>query len=267
MLTSLGVFAVTRPPEPERLARAAEERLARGQVVTLVGDDGRSARVRVLTPASTAVAAQRGEPLAVSSSWGLGLVELLVRAPGPRYRLRALVRHDQSAGGDAGLYFAHSLHPTEQGAVHCCFIVSFNDLDDLARRHPELDLAGNLAKLTLFLYRERGAAAGLEQSTIPIGRRTFQPALARPGEGPWRTLTVEATPESFRVFWGADVVADVPRATLPSRAERLARYCPDGHLVRPAFAPEGALGLYVYRGSASFRDVVIEPLPGPHSAP
>src|SRR5262249_50720446 len=74
---------------------------------------------------------------------------------------------------------------------------------------------------------------------------------------------VEVTPETIRVLTGGKVVGVVPRKEL----ERAAQAFLSGKGARPGaraeFAPEGALGLYVYRGSASFRRVEIQPLAGP----
>src|SRR5262249_42290897 len=97
---------------------------------------------------------------------------------------------------------------------------------------------------------------------------------ALPNEsGRWRKLTVEVTPGEVRAFWAAQKNGDTWTTTKVGTLthEQIERtvasikarpnYSPDPLLeVYPTFAPREALGLFVYRASASFRRAVLEPL-------
>jgi len=76
----------------------------------------------------------------------------------------------------------------------------------------------------------------------------------------WRRLAVEVTPESVRLFWDDDKPFRV--MTIAEVRELGEAWKPQGKVIFPEidFDPEGALGLYVYRGQAAFRNVVVRPL-------
>ena len=82
--------------------------------------------------------------------------------------------------------------------------------------------------------------------------------------GVWHDLEITVTPEGVTARWNgqscsistaqleSDIATDVERSTLPAGA------LPRGF--RPKFDARGGLGLYVRRGSASFRAVTVTPL-------
>jgi hypothetical protein len=123
--------------------------------------------------------------------------------------------------------------------------------------------------LTIQRYREPDAVKPRYRiRSTPPPQPALVPAAPVVGPGHWRKLTVEITPEEVRAFWaeraGASWV-DHPAGTL-SRAQlrQGARSLATNRLdsmpdVNPGFGPRDALGLYVYRGAASFRSVVVEP--------
>jgi hypothetical protein len=80
---------------------------------------------------------------------------------------------------------------------------------------------------------------------------------------------VEVTPQEIRAQWvdrpvgpltGAAVARDMAAAIefLKPRDPAAAEWTPR----IPGHSAGGGLGLYVYQGTASFRNVVVEPLPG-----
>jgi hypothetical protein len=82
-------------------------------------------------------------------------------------------------------------------------------------------------------------------------------------------VSVEVTPEGVTGFWGEErkLVGKIsfPRArkSAESFLASLRRQSPNDETARefrPLFGPDGALGLFVRRGTASFRRVVLEPL-------
>jgi hypothetical protein len=65
---------------------------------------------------------------------------------------------------------------------------------------------------------------------------------------------VEVTPETVRPFWEGEALG---------AAQPVAELLEKVPLPGPKFefSPQGGVGLYVERGRASFRNVVVEPLP------
>jgi hypothetical protein len=173
------------------------------------------------------------------------------------------VRHETSQlNGVVGIYWAHSQHVTAQGKIeHYFCTLSFNDVDDRKKLFPNLKAAANRVRFSLRRYVEGGLPEdGLdfyEGEGLP-----FEPTRVLPGSRPWHVLTVEVRPQQVCTYWrtpaGEDKLVSAPtRSRLLQKAEDLPL---DPAAAAPELAPRGALGLYVYKGSASFRRVTVKPL-------
>ena len=75
----------------------------------------------------------------------------------------------------------------------------------------------------------------------------------------WRHLAVEVTPEKIRIFWENEVARELTLAEVRELGEP---FTPNGEVIFPEieFDPQGAVGIYVYHGKASFRNAIITPL-------
>jgi hypothetical protein len=122
------------------------------------------------------------------------------------------------------------------------------------------------------LYEERGPGEVWDDIIAPLQVELFQPK----GEHKqiWRTLEVEVTPQDVRAWFRADPAGErqfVGRLTdsrvtafLGEGIEGQKRRRPDDRSLdgmTASFHPRGALGLLVSTSTASFRNVVVEPLP------
>jgi hypothetical protein len=82
---------------------------------------------------------------------------------------------------------------------------------------------------------------------------------------PWRKLAVEVTAQRVRTYFWADpagqpqLADEVPAAELEKALLQQNRR-PAG--VPTDYRPDAGIGLYVLRGEAAFRHIVLEPLPG-----
>jgi hypothetical protein len=85
------------------------------------------------------------------------------------------------------------------------------------------------------------------------------------GPGPWRRLAIEVTGETLRAFWEGEMIREVVRDEWLREGALLSMDYPA--LPPTAFPPAGGLGLYLKQGKASFRQVLVKPLPerGPPS--
>jgi hypothetical protein len=172
------------------------------------------------------------------------LLELL---PDPRldrgYRFRAEVRHDEGSFlSDVGVYWGYSKHPSAEGVQEFFCTLGFND------QKPRVKLLRSNVVLRLQRCNDQGGA----ERAAPLRQLPFAPVKQ------WRRLAVEVTPEAFGGSWDGKQLPAVSRAELlaSSRSLRVR------HLgLSPDFSPRDGLGLYLNAGSASFRRVVVEPLP------
>jgi serine/threonine-protein kinase len=247
--------AGTDPAAAEAALLAAEQRLARGESVTLIGPTGPPRWSRVLVgeePAKLSTA--RNRPFQIHTL-SLCLVELLPDPQRERYRFRVEVRHDDTEKGsvaEVGLFFGYS----RQGADHCFAQLAFNERSD-----KKIMLQGNPIQLRLHSYGEPGPlrdnyAASVSPAFLqPIGGKNVVP------EASWHRLEVEVTPDDIRGQWDNKVIGPWTRQKR-TVDERLLQRNPTTPLaVRPEVAPRQPLGLYVYWGVAAFRNAVVEPLP------
>jgi hypothetical protein len=214
-------------------------------------------------------------------TWTLSLLEL-VRDPGwDRYVFRAEVRHINSGtGGHAGLYCAQRETATVNGSIHLFVHLSFNEVFDAKLSVPDVPQGvprpptpkGNTVHLDYRLYRDGGPEVKWDRGINSRGTELFQ-ATGGGSAGPWRTLIVLVTPERIEARWiatpggaeeavGALLPAELAKDTLQALdSMRKARPLDTSvEAVRPAFSTRGSLGLHVLNGSASFRNVTVEPL-------
>jgi serine/threonine protein kinase len=261
---TLGVLAlVNYYSDPARQLEAVRREVREGKAVTLVPETGLPRWHRLaLGEERSKTYADRDQPLAVHTD-GLALVELLPATQRRSYRLSADVRHETSRlNGAVGLYFGHSSRTTPEGTEHYFFHLAFADEGS--------------EKAQVALNARAYGEKNLEVFCNTLGLTGFTGQLeGSPGPGqltrPWRRLVVERTPDQVRVFCdGVRLTGMVGRQPLEFLSRDAVALKANSFFLRrperqgyapPQLAPEEGLGLYVFLGSASFRNVVLEPLP------
>jgi serine/threonine-protein kinase len=259
----------------DRPAWAIENRLERGETVTLIPHAGSPAWWDIIVGKEALVYTESDGAFTVHSNKEAYL-ELVREIPCDRYAFRAQVHHVSSRnGGLAGLYFLHGHGDTSQKKVHWMYILGFNDVvsekenaENLQKANPASSIhipQGNSLRMEPNLYGEdrAGGIVSCGFSRAPV--KTFDLRSFRTGEG-YRDLEVEVTPAKIRVFWEKEKVAEINAPQFAADAasvestikERFGGGGPNDPQVR--FRPRLSLGLYVKAGSASFRDVVVTPL-------
>jgi hypothetical protein len=169
------------------------------------------------------------------------------------YRLSADVRHDDSLGWSAvGLYFGYS---TIGPDAHWCEL-TFADQGEKSQLPPD-PVNGGTSGVGLRLIHEAPTSDGEvlpHQWDVTTVAKRFTPIAAK-----WRHLDVVVLADRVSVNWEGENIGEITdramaelslEANNPANADRYFH-----------FDPHGGLGLYVYRGTASFRNVQIEPLP------
>jgi serine/threonine-protein kinase len=242
----------------QQQAEALNQDLLNGRTIQLLGETGAPRWYRWVTEQSRPPLELRPQEGFGVDSYDLCLLELLPRVPVPHYRLTAEVRHLRSNLGCAGLYFAAGERQTREGVENWFWRATFADRGEVA----------GIAKCTPYCYRERTPDRPSKE-VQGSGRSKRFPVLPIDAVPPWRTLTVEVSPESVVVDWDVGQ----PLGTLArEELDRFARVmllapagapAPPDPAPVPAFSPHGALGLFVSKSAVNVRNVVLEPLPPP----
>jgi serine/threonine protein kinase len=269
-LLGAGVLWALYYRDPER---ALDRKLAGRAPVALVGPSGGPAWSRWVRGQSATSASYDADGAFTLSSWNDSMLLLVADPRRTRYRLRAEIRHlGADDNGHVGLFFLDRQQETPRGTVHHCYELSYNDLKEEAAAlfrdrppPPNTPLPkGNYVRVEPRFYGIDGERTVFDHGLSTRPGRLFRPAMTA-GGGPWRAVSVEVTPERVWVYWCGEPIAKVPAALLARETEQMleglrrdgldAGLDPD----RFAFSARQGLGIYIANGSASFRNVVLEP--------
>jgi serine/threonine-protein kinase len=265
--------------DPDRPLHEIQGRLARGEMVVLIGDQGAPRWSHWLAGEGMPQKSTAPDGAFSVHTWEQAVLALVRDPQRESYRLRAEVRHERADANPSqvGIFVVHRGYPGPGGEIQNFAALTYNDviselevwqrIQAKVAQFPNAQQPppqGNRVLLDPHLYADR--ADGPWEPQLTFGRRaTFEPAgLAG---GAWREVILEVSPAGIRGYWGEKELALVPAAQLIKDArsylDHERKKHPDdlfGQGIEPVFAPRGALGLYVRRGSASFRRVTIEPL-------
>jgi hypothetical protein len=254
------------PAAAERQREILQKRLANGEVVPLIGEDGPPLYHQVR--ASQDVKAwKRWDSLFTVDTQTIALVELLPDPMRSHYRFSAEVRQNEGFDeSEVGIYFGYSQWQTERGTQHYFLQLSFADLGELANGflNPGAGPDAKQSQVGLFVRHYSEPASGKPEDHRAGTRveRFFTSPLPELGRVmPWRTLTVEVAPNRIVLLWEKERVELLRSRLAPSLRAFFSRHPAHTPPVGPRFDPRDGLGLYVRRGSASFRSVTITPLP------
>jgi hypothetical protein len=195
------------------------------------------------------------------------MVELTPPPDPVRYRFSAEVFHRKGEkGGSVGLYAALARETAGEDWACWYLRLGFDDVNDAFPRWlegkdragqafnaPPPAVEGNQAQ---FEPRVFGSIAGKGFVTdfAPVPPIFFEPA--RGGER-WRRLTIEVSPDGARASWEGQAFRPIPFARasdgLGSSLAQVGKFPP------ARFLASGSLGVYVSKGSASFRRAELRP--------
>jgi serine/threonine protein kinase len=251
--------------DPVRQLERIQGELAAGRRVDLIGEIGGPSWCRWRTDETKGQLSSASDGAFRVQHLDFGLLELLPDPILRSYRLRAEVRHEEFktvVASEVGLYFGLSNEMTLAGWPAFCYCrLSFNDVINVASpgsRSP----GGN--PFGLFVQCHRQTLAPHDELTVTlrlIGNLVrFAPEKAMGNPGRWRKLAVDVSPQQIRVSWEGQLVSQIDRTALLADAKQTLRSAKDPMDRDPGLDPRAALGLYVCRGAAAFRHVVIEPL-------
>jgi serine/threonine-protein kinase len=190
------------------------------------------------------------EPLFLES-WDMAMLELLPDLPCGRYRVQAEVRAEKGTAttGQAGLYVGHERRDTPAGPE-----------DSFATFSLSYEGPAACAAVDLQRYRaatRAGAAMRrvMKYFSYPLPDRSL-------GKFTWHKLVLEVTTEELTASWQGNRLGRSPAHApgLPARLNALLALDPPWRDGPVRFRAGGGLGVYVWNHTASFRNVVVEPL-------
>jgi hypothetical protein len=274
-LGAAGGFAGWMLWNPDAAADDLERRLTRGEPATLIGDTGAPAWSRFVLGKQKTLVENAPDGAFQVHCWDHCLLEVLRDPRTDHYRFTAEIRHEadgQDTGyGSVGIYFGRREHPSPLGTVQVFVLVNFNDIRSAAdwakiqnMKHPKVPVpTANPLELQACEWGQENGKASSITSGIAAAELIGPPGL---GNMNWRSLVIEVAPAEIRVFWEGD---KQPALKVPTekieKDLRIALAVPQGMNMPVsdaplAFVPRGGLGLYVAGGTASFRNVRVEPL-------
>src|SRR5262249_18054762 len=147
LVGALASLAAAYLLSPQRRLESAQQRLARGETVELIGENGPPLWSSLLFYGrdTVAISEKSNQPYSISPL-STAAVELLPKVPLPRYRIRALVQQEDGIlTSTVGLYVGRRQYSTPTGTEHYLYELTFKD-------HPlgdqRLPLRLNLRRLS-----------------------------------------------------------------------------------------------------------------------
>lgn len=274
LLLVLAVIAAPvalRLSDPDRPLRTIDAQLRRGEPVMLIDRSGPPRWRQWVYQASAAVVAARDDYFGIEAPEE-SLLALVPSVPVAEYELRAKVRHvNTKHPGEVGLFVGLRKEPTPNGEAHFYYHFTFNDIFSTNFMRGTLPLPPppmqpNLALLSPCLRIDAGLPT--EWSPRQGGARIADFAPAGLGGGDWHLLSVAVRGDrliatfdgkSSGPVWLKDTQAQLRTYLVDEAAKH-----PDRHgffaSLDPTFAPSGAAGVVVSKGTALFSEVVLQPL-------
>ena len=235
---------------------SAQQKLAAGKTVTLIGEDGPPiwSALPVYDRDGVEISDNRDRPYRVST-FGIAAIELLPDVPLARYRVRARIKHEEGAiVSRVGLYVGRRAYKTPTATVHYFYELVVTDQPLGGHRLP---LRVNLRRLSNPQPKENRHARVL----LGFPNNVPPPALEE-DTAPWREIVVDVTPEALRAWENGRYLGEVKlnehRKTVQWLIARHGREGADD----PPSPTEGGFGLLVEGGAALFRDVRVGPIEG-----
>jgi hypothetical protein len=232
---------------------SSRELLRRHLPVKLLGATGRPVRYHWVE-GNTGFHAPRPGEAELPLTWNnpdWSMLELMDSVPLERYRLSAEVLHRDSATGSLiGVYFLRRALQLPRGKAHLLASVLFNDHDPGSSRHASLSV-----------WRDYCWPSTPQRSIITLEAERL-PALPprRPPARNWHRIVVTVTPEKVQATLDDTLVLEHQRADLERQARSLVPE-PESSAAPPGTLLASGLGLLVFRGTASFRNVELKSLP------
>jgi serine/threonine protein kinase len=245
--------------DPDQALKAAQAELAAGRPVQWVGARGRPLWYRLRVGQEAAFARLVWDDTFTVDTQSLALAEVCPDPGCDRYRFEAEVRQNSAARPNArvGLYVMHETRGEDRrGHLFAHWFFTEDLPEDAWLKPPPPGFRAGRAEFYVTYVRAEPPAPYAPR--VAKGGRTAEfTEPKRPGEFDWRKVAVDVTPKEVTVRFEGKEVNTFTRAQLDKFAGSLDLPDDGG----AGLDPRGGLGFYVSASSASFRNVVVRPLP------
>ncbi|MFO0847195.1 MAG: serine/threonine-protein kinase [Gemmataceae bacterium] len=256
--------------DPERVRQVIERELAAGRAVTLIGEQGEPVWGRWLIGETDHRTFQPADgAFTVYTPAADGMLELVPAPQTESYKVTAEVRHEQGHGiGEVGLYVARQEHPGGGAPVHFFTSLTFDDVSPVREivvptpGSPRPSPPSRRPRLQTQVRSEPNVPPDLQWVMAGSAGPEFRPS----GGTAWRAIELTVRQDGVDASWDGQQMrftAEDIRRNVAEHLQRVKPRFPNDPFVQqlhPSFAPRGGLGLYLQRGTASFRRVRVEPL-------
>jgi hypothetical protein len=261
--------------ESSRAVQALQKSLEEGRPTTLVGADGSLRWSRWFADRQQYPPQPDPRGHLTISSWKTGMLELLPDPVRDQFRLRAEVCYQNGVFGSAGLYWSGEEFPEEGGTDRRFCTFRFNEgpsdpgrVDFLLCRERDLvPPRGSTRAHQLKVFSPYALAAASSIGWGAAGGQAPQQAVLavclhqNRQIGRWHRIEVTVTSGHLTAHWDGRLVSWTNRRGIDEILPMWWRDMKDRPARLSTFGPRGSLGLFVERGKAWFRNVVVEPLP------
>ena len=258
-LSVIVVVTVLYSRDPQRSLEAINRAIARGESVALVASAERPQWFHwVRDEGNFSREVMAGEEVLTYEARGdVALLELVPAPPASAFHFAAEVcQQGLQPGSDVGIYVGRRA----SGTVDAFCSLTFSELARLGPKSADSSLPKNMAKADVRLVDPRGTQKQNE------GFAPFDPANG--GGKVWRKLAIEMESGTIRYYWDDQQIFKARLTDLAARftswllAEpSLQRVTKEINLSIIEFGPRHGVGLYVDHSKASFRNVVLKPIP------
>jgi serine/threonine protein kinase len=268
MLSTAIAFALVITPvityftNPERRIEAIERQLNQGHKVTLIGETGQPRWYQWLTTEGTKKAFHSEDGTFAIQSFEYGLLELLRDPQQDSFLFSAEVRHDQGprADSEAGIFFTYTNEGTAKRRVHCYCVLGFSDETDSFNFEPQVKEGPPKGiPFNLKIQRHREPDMFCENLSLQLIDVPF--AQLNSGQSrSWHRVALHFNRSKIRCFWDGACKGEFLQSQLIADSKSILGDTAGEEELIAKFALRNGVGLYIYRSTASFRNVSIEPL-------
>jgi serine/threonine-protein kinase len=242
---------------PDRALDKSVAELRAGKPVTLIAQSGSPAWSRWVgsrgSLSRVPVAPGVKEESFAIQGWDASFLELMPHMPIGSYSFSADVCHwsGGTADGEVGIYLGH----VQNELSHVFWALTFDEVSSKTSKDAAPRPRDSLVDFG-FRILQKGDHANCSRQYILA--RPFQ---ATGAEGKrWRSLRIDVTPDAIEICWEGEIIAHISASKRQREWLGLLKNLAPTQALKNDFATEGGLGLYVIKGEAAFRNVVVEPL-------
>jgi serine/threonine protein kinase len=251
-----------RPAPPEDPIAKAKQRLIEGQTVTFIGE---SWPVRlpltVISGKDRAAFHESGDRMVTISAHQPVLIQFFDDPGIDSYTFRVEIRYGGRDFGDrVGVYVGHQKFTTPDGDKHFFLPLTFNDhaFDPNGPDAPPPQVLGVREIQAALLESRFGAPGSFSPHNLKGGRRDF-PKPKHDGDQEWHKLEVIAGPNEWEFRFAGTQNLKVPMPLAKHVIDELQRFHKGPEPLPLQLNSRGGLGLFIFSGSASFRNAEIIP--------